>query len=1175
MKFPILSHKNAAILLLSLFLALESCHSGTDYNQKKVELPGVAEVSGYKISADSIKMPESVEAGAPYIVSVGQLKETIAETNIKLAGKPETLLIGKPVTKVVGSDSTLKPLITVPAEKPVFCKAPEQILAKDAYIKDINPHNFSSYSKLQGLRHDQVRALIEDNLGNLWLGTDDGLTRFDGKYFSHYTTEQGLNNNLILSLIQDSKGNIWFGTFRGGVTRYDGMNLTTFSVESGLPSDIVNSIFEDNTGKIWFGTGGGVSVYDGKYITTYTKDQGLSGIDVRAINQDSAGRIWIASNGGGLSVFDGKSFTCYTEKDGFANNFTSALYRDKAGNMWIGATNSGIIKFDGSSFIHYTKQTGLGSNSIRTILEDNSGNMWFGTTDAGLTKFDGKFFHQFNMKEGLGSDYIRSSLQDSNGNIWFGTRMAGLTRYEGNKFTHMTENEGLSNNRVMNILEDNEGKMWFATFGGYATVITSKEIDSVKRKVIKVFGREEGLRSSRIYSILQDHSGNIWFGTDGGGVTMFDGKKTYTYTKEQGLADDAIRTVFQDNDGKMWFATYGSGISIFDGKRFTNFTVANGLSSNNILSMFQDSRGVIWLGTDGGGVMTYKNDTLTHFTTKQNFFSNTVYSIAEDKHGDIWLGTGGEGLVRYDGKKFTRYAEESGLNNNHVLSMIIGKYGNIWAGTRFGLNFIHYQDISEAKDSLRPLHIASYNFEDGFIGIGCNLDAIGGQSDGTMWIGTTDRLTAYHGKKDKQKSVEPNLQITGLQLFHEDIPWSLLNGNKDTSLTLHNGVKVGKLNFSSISRWYGLPKDLKLSYKHNYLSFNYIGITQSQINKVVYDYMLEGLDKRWSAHTTRTEATYGNLSPGKYTFKVRVISQDGTPGKEVSYKFSIRPPWWKTWTFYVILAGFIVFLIFMLIRQRERSLKYDKQLLEKKVSEQTSELTQKNQELQMTNLEKDKLFSIIAHDLRGPFSSFLGLTQIMSEELSSFTMDEIKSFAENMNNSARHLFSLLENLLQWSRMQQGAISFRPQSVLLSSVTHDNMGWLTQSAQEKEITLTINIPKDMSVVADINMLQTVIRNLVSNAIKFTPKGGKVTLSARDARENIEISVKDSGIGMNDEIQSNLFKLKTAIGRSGTEGEPSTGLGLMICKELVELHGGEIVVISSEGKGSEFIVKIPVR
>lgn len=1175
MKLPTLLYKNTAILLFSLSLVMVSCHSGKDFNQKNNIQPLALKAAGFKISADSLKSPVTREAGAPYVVNVVTAPEKLTETNTRLAGRPETLVIKTPVTRTEGSDSTKKPDITTAVENPVFCKAPEQVPAKDAYIKDINPHNFSSYSKLQGLRHDQVRALIEDNLGNLWLGTDDGLTRFDGKYFSHYTTEQGLNNNLILSLIQDSKGNIWFGTFRGGVTRYDGMNLTTFSGESGLPSDIVNSIFEDNSGKMWFGTGSGISVYDGKYITTYTKNQGLAGNDVRAISQDKSGKIWIASNGGGLSVFDGKSFTIYNEENGFPTNFTAALFCDKAGNMWVGATNSGVIKFDGTSFIHYTKQTGLGSNSIRTILEDNSGNMWFGTTDAGLTKFDGKFFHQFNMNEGLGSDYIRSSLQDSNGNIWFGTRMAGLTRYEGNRFTHMTENEGLSNNRVMNILEAKDGKMWFATFGGYVTVVSNREIDSVKRKSVRIFGRDEGLRSSRIYSLMEDQSGNIWFGTDGGGVTMYDGKKTYTYTKEQGLADNAIRTVFQDNDGKMWFATYGSGISIFDGKHFTNFTTDNGLSSNNILSIFQDSRGTIWLGTDGGGVMTYMNDTLTIYNSKQNFFSNTVYSIAEDKQGDIWLGTGGEGLVRYDGEYFTRYAEESGLNNNHVLSMIIGKYGNIWAGTRFGLNFIHHQDILEAKDSNKLMRIASYNFEDGFIGIGCNLDAIGGQSDGTMWIGTTDRLTAYHGKKEKQRYVEPNLQITGLQLFHEDIPWSLLNSKKDTSLILHNGVKVGKLNFSSISRWYGLPKDLKLSHNHNYLSFNYIGITQSQINKAVYDHKLEGLDNSWSSHTTRTEATYGNLPPGKYNFRVRIISQDGTPGKEASYKFSIRPPWWKTWTFYIILAGFVVFLVYLLIRQRERSLKYDKQLLEKKVNEQTSELTQKNQELQTTNLEKDKLFSIIAHDLRGPFSSFLGLTQIMSEELSSFTMEEIKSFAENMNNSARHLFSLLENLLQWSRMQQGAISFRPQSVLLSSVTHDNMGWLTQSALEKEITLNITIPKEMSVVADVNMLQTVLRNLVSNAIKFTPKGGLVSISARDMRENIEISVKDSGIGMNEEIQANLFKLKTSIGRSGTEGEPSTGLGLMICKELVELHGGKIVVISSEAKGSEFIIQIPVR
>lgn len=1175
MKASVGSQIKTVLILLGFFFAAESCRSGKEYSHEKIAAPRVVKVSGHKISADSILLPAPLPAGDPIIVTVGILKESVPETNIKLAGLPETLIVTEPVKKTIGINSPDAPVITTVKEVPVFCKAPEMVLAKDAYIKDINPHNFSSYSKLQGLRHDQVRALIEDNLGNLWLGTDDGLTRFDGKYFSHYTTEQGLNNNLILSLIQDSKGNIWFGTFRGGVTRYDGMNLTTFSASSGLPSDIVNSIFEDNTGKIWIGTGGGVCVYDGKYITTYSTAQGLCGNDVRAINQDNKGNIWIATNGGGLSLFDGKSFTSYTEKEGFANNFTASLYKDKAGNMWIGATSSGVIKFDGKSFTHYTKKTGLGSNSIRTIMEDNAGNLWFGTTDAGLTMFDGKFFHQFNMKEGLGSDYIRSSLQDSNGNIWFGTRMAGLTRYEGNKFTHMTENEGLSNNRVMNILEDKDGNMWFATFGGYVSIVGTKEIDSVKRKVFKLFGSKEGLKSSRIYSLLQDDSGNIWFGTDGGGVTKFDGKKTYTYTKEHGLADDAIRTVFQAKSGKMWFATYGAGLSVFDGKHFTNFTTANGLSSNNILSIFQDSRGTIWLGTDGGGVMAYKNDTITHYTQKQNFFSNTVYSIAEDKQGDIWFGTGGAGLVKYDGENFVQYAEESGLNNNHVLSMIIGKYGNIWAGTRFGINFVHNQDVSEAKDTSKVLKIVSYNFEDGFIGIGCNLDAIGGQSDGTMWVGTTDRLTAYHGKKEKQDYVEPNLQITALQLFHEDIPWSLLHRQKDTSITLHNGVEIGRFHFSEISRWYGLPKDLKLSYKHNYLSFNFIGITQSHINKINYDYMLEGMDKSWSSHTTRTEVTYGNLPPGKYKFRVRAIRQDGTPGNEQSYSFTITPPWWKTWTFYFALAGLIIFLVFLLMRQRERSLVHDKDLLEKKVKEQTSELTQKNQELQMTNMEKDKLFSIIAHDLRGPFSSFLGLTQIMSEELSAFTMDEIKSFAENMNNSARHLFSLLENLLQWSRMQQGAVTFRPQSVLLSTITHDNMGWLTQSAQEKDISLTIDIPMDMSVVADINMIQTVIRNLISNAIKFTPKGGSVLLSARQARENIEISIKDNGIGMNSEILASLFKLKTSIGRAGTDGEPSTGLGLMICNDLVELHGGKIIVNSSEGKGSEFIVQIPVR
>jgi len=236
-------------------------------------------------------------------------------------------------------------------------------------------------------------------------------------------------------------------------------------------------------------------------------------------------------------------------------------------------------------------------------------------------------------------------------------------------------------------------------------------------------------------------------------------------------------------------------------------------------------------------------------------------------------------------------------------------------------------------------------------------------------------------------------------------------------------------------------------------------------------------------------------------------------------------------------------------------------------------LYRQKQELKKINAEKDKFFSIIAHDLRGPFSSFLGITQLLDEVLPELTREEIQEFAVSMRSSATNLFRLLENLLQWARMQQGLIPYDPKSVLLYSLVNESLETMNESAKNKDIIISNDIQKDIEVFADKNMLQTIIRNLVSNAIKFTPKGGKVNLSAKtNGDERIEISVQDSGIGMSQSMVDNLFRLDVQSNREGTEGETSTGLGLLLCKDFIERHGGKLWVESEENKGSIFYFTI---
>ena len=352
--------------------------------------------------------------------------------------------------------------------------------------------------------------------------------------------------------------------------------------------------------------------------------------------------------------------------------------------------------------------------------------------------------------------------------------------------------------------------------------------------------------------MFEDESGKIWIGTDGGGVTMYDGNKTYTYTTDQGLCENIIRKVYKDQSGNMWFASYGAGISKFDGKNFYNYTVNEGLSSNNILTIIQDSKGKLWFGTDGGGATVFEGENIVHFKKESGFISNTVYSIIEDNSGNLWFGTGGEGIVKYDGVTFTQFNESSGLNNGHILSLFQDSGKNLWAGSRFGLNMMKGELIEETGLS-RKVIFESFNFEDGFLGIGCNLSAINEDNNGTIWIGTNDRLTAYRKSDSTSVHTPPVLKITNVQLFNENIPWSDLVNNNNISIELSNGVRLGSINFSDLSEWYSIPQKLLLSYKQNYITFNYIGITHSKIKKVTYQYMLEGLDNTWCTPNIRTE----------------------------------------------------------------------------------------------------------------------------------------------------------------------------------------------------------------------------------------------------------------------------------------------------------------------------------
>lgn len=1184
-------------IFLAILVLIWSCSpEKVNIEQEKTGV-FIVPAKGYVVHDDLAEPPLKILAGKPYTVEVNAKNKIKGEFNMQPVGLPKVMKMKSPVVKTPGKDGISLPEIIKANEISSLCRAPEVVQAKDAHSKAINPQNFSSFSKLQGLRHDQIRSMAQDNAGNIWLGTDDGLTRYDGKYYSHYTTEQGLNNNLILSVCIDSKENIWIGSFGGGVVKYDGKNLCTFTDSNGLVNNVVNCIFEDSKGNLWFGTAGGVTVYSGKSFTNYTIDQGLCHNYIRSIIEDNSGRIWISTNDAGISVYDGRSFSSYSEKEGLLQNHIHSLFKDKDGNIWLGSSMQTLMKFNGSDFISFDLHQGGGSGAdlVRTMIQDNTGNLWIGTEQEGISVFNGRYLITYTDKDGLASNMIRSSLLDKNGNLWFGTRGGGLTKYDGRLFTHVTKNEGLSSNRVMCIMEDEPGDMWLGTYGGYVTRVLTRKIHGFEQKYYTYYNEKDGLLNDRIYSIIKTRNENIWFGTDGGGVSVFDGKYMKTFTKKQGLCSDTIRKIIEDKQGNIWFASYSAGISKFDGTHFYNYSWKQGLSSNNILSLLEDSEGRIWIATSNAGICMIDKGRFTHYGTKQGFPSDIVYSIIQDKDGAIWFGTGGSGVVRFDGINFISYSGTGLKTDRHVLSIYQDSQNNIWLGTRFGPVIIDAKSLDASGIGASAPDFKYYGYEDGFTGIGCNAGAITETEDGTVWIGTNDRLTAFHRQGERKDFSLLAIQLTGIKLFNEDLQWTELLGRNDTNILLHNGVEVGNIRFTDILKWSLLPENLSLRHNNNYLTFNYIAVSVTGNSKIRYQYMLDGFDDNWNVPTERTEVSYGNLDHGDYVFKVKAMDSNGRWSNEISYPFTIRPSWFRTFAFYILIGLVILVSIFAYAQYRVRKLEYDKKLLQKKVEEQTAEIIRKNivlteqkneilekniaiemtnQELVKINSEKDKFFTILAHDMRGPFSGIMMLTEQMAAELPNLNKEEIKEIVKVLQSSATNLFRLLENLLDWARMKQGQIPYSPEKIKLSVLVGESLSLLVEQARAKKIEVTCIIPSEISVTADKNMLQAVLRNLVSNSVKFTYPGGKISIIAsRNRNDQVEIAVQDNGIGMNQELLQKMFHLDEKTNRPGTEGEISTGLGLLLCKEFVEKHNGHIRAESEEGKGSIFYFSIP--
>ena len=1020
--------------------------------------------------------------------------------------------------------------------------------SKDAAIAQLQYLNVE-----HGMTSSFVRAVLEDKKGNIWLGTRGGVSVFNGESFTHYTENEGLSNNFVRAIIEDQSGNIWLGTEGGGVSVFNGESFTHYTENEGLSNNFVRAILEDKNGNIWLGTRGGVSLFDGENFTHFTEKEGLSYDDIMSIAEDQSGNIWFGTFYGGVSVFDGESFTHYNESEGLSNSNVVSILEDKSGNIWLGTDGGGVSVFNGESFTYFTEESGLSNRFIWSILEDKKGHIWLGTRGAGVSVFDGESFTHYTENDGLSNNTVYSITEDQSGHIWLGTEGGGVNIFNSENFTHYTERESLSNNIVRAVLEDKNGHIWVGTQDSGVSVFDGESFTH--------YTENEGLSSNTVASIFEDEAGHIWLGTEGGGVSVFDGKSFTNYSEKEGLSNSYVRAIAEDQNGHIWLGSR-SKVTVFNGENFIHYTDNEGLYRHSVWSILEDQNGHIWLGTEGGGVIVFDGESFTSYTESEGLSNDIIRAIAEDKNGNIWLGTWGGGISIFNGERFIHFTETEGLTNNTVFSIIEDKRAPhnevvMYAGTESGLSKITLKEDEVSADEGFAFSIQNFDKQNGLKSLRFTMGATT-DSKNRAWWGTDYGLIMLDLNTLTFSNKIPQPRLSQLEINEEFIDYHTLLESP--------GSDQHQITFSDVQTFENYPLGLQLPYDKNHLTFYFSAIDWAAPHKIRYSYRIKGLSTNWSEPTADPVADYRNLPFGTHTFQIRSIGESGIWSEPFDYAFTILPPWWRTWWAYALYAVLFLNGLYLLRRYELNRFNLKNQLeIERLEIDSLRKLDQL----------KSHFFANISHEFRTPLTLIIGQIETL---LDSENDRHKKKKLISVNNSAGQLLSLINQLLDLSKLEAGKMELMPEEQNLVPFLKNHFFSFESLAESKKITLNFSSSTSgINARFDTDKLEKVFFNLFSNAIKFTEPGGQVDLSVnvpQTGKDHVEIRVKDSGIGISSDRLPYIFDRFYQADSSNTRKYEGTGIGLSIAQEMVMLHNGSIDVESCAGEGTVFIVTLPI-
>ena len=1121
-------------------------------------------------------------------------------------------------------------LENIPTQKLRFKTAilgqPRRVKSGSPRLKDGASEGLLLFGIDQGLSGTIGACFMQDKNGIMWIGTDNGISRFDGEYCEIYSLEQGLRFSWVTTLFEDNEGQIWISyqnnTGLSVLNKKTGL-IKHITTAEGLAGDRVNSFMEDSKGQVWIGTNRGINVIDEKAgtIKLIKRGTGLSQNFVSQIFKDSRERLWIAVPGRGIDMINFKEgrIKRFGTPQGLGNNSVIRFAEDDEGQIWVGTFNGGlkVINEKKGYIKQLTRSNGLVNDLISDMTIDKDGKIWIGTSRGGVDVYNPKneTIKHLTINEGLSNDNVLAVYADRQGQVWIGTNGGEVDIYNtnGGDLKHLTSARGLSNKTgfYYGFTEDSLSRIWVGS-AGIADVIDEKE------GIVKSISTKEGLANPVVNNLFTDSRGRVWI-SNGNAVNVIDEKAgTIKYYSTAGGAGQ----ITEDRSGQIWMGSNTVHVFNENTGSIKYGKMPPGFTNNFFECILIDKKGQTWLGSGKGiDIIDEKAGTIKHITIN-NLDNISIFSLIEDSRGNMWIGTNGNGLfmINQDAATITNFTVADGLEDMLVYT-VNERNGSVYAGTGRGPAVLTPVNNGDAGKTTTSWQIKSYGKPQGFLRVDHNPRSMLSK-DGRLWWGIADVLTIMDEPRNDSLLSTTFLTTVDImeqsqnflankwvqkQLKETDTIWS---NSKDIFYTKNNFppdtgyLKKNNIRWDSAAGPYNIPVRLSLPFDQNHLTFHFTGTHLDNLNKTRYRYVLEGNDKTWSNTTDKAFADYRNLSHGKYTFKISSRGFNGRWSKTVEFRFTIRPPWWLSIWAYIFYGLCLIALIATADAiQRHRLLVKERERTREKELQQAKEIEKAYTELKTTQaqlIQSEKMASLgeltagIAHEIQNPLNFVNNFSEVntelideMQQELDKGNMDDAKAIAKNIkeneqkiNHHGKRADSIVKGMLQHSRNSSGQKAPTDINTLADEcmrLSYHGLRAKDKSFNAKtETNFDSSIPKINIASQDIGR---VIINLFTNAFYSVMQKKKqlgdgyepvVTVKTSKTPKGISISIRDNGNGVPQKVMDKIFQPFFTTKPVG-EG---TGLGLSMSYEIITKgHNGELKVETKEGEFAEFIINLP--